>query len=109
MIPKTFKINSWSIIDLSKNVDFTIASSLTTASLDINYLGLPIFIILNGATLNMSPTIENEYSTYIRTFEELLSAVNAFSHPLPAKSSGDSMFFLDPSLVKWKTFIKNSL
>ena len=57
----------------------------------------------------MSPAIENECSTYIRTFEELLSAVNAFPYPLLKKSSGDSMFFLDPSLDKWITFIKNSL
>ncbi len=104
-----FKFSEKNLDILSHNVDFAIASSLTTASLDINYLGLPLLIILNGATLNMSPAMENEYSTYIRTFEELSSAINAFSYPLAMKSSSDSLFFLDPSLEKWIKFIKNNI
>ena len=104
-----FKFSEKNLDILSSNVDLAIASSLTTASIDINYLGLPILIILNGATLNMTPVIENERSIYIKTFEDLLSAVNYFSYTRVTKSLSDTIFFLDPSLDKWIKFIKNNL
>ena len=83
---------------------------ITTASIDINYLGLPIFIILNGATLNMSPAIEKMNIQLIPehlkiSYQQLMLS----QYPLLTKYSGDSIFFLDPSLDKWMKFINNSL
>lgn len=89
--------------ELALNVDYVLASNITSASLDAYCVGANVIQIVDGKTLNFSPLRGLQTVNFVSHHDELVAALE-----LPREESGnrsEDIFFLDANLPRWKSLL----
>lgn len=84
--------------------DVAVAANSTSASVDAYMAGIPVIIMLDGASLNLSPLRGQPGVSFVSSPEELSAAIRAAGNATESAPRND-MFFLDPELPRWMRLV----
>lgn len=84
------------------SADFVLVGLISSVAADAYAYGLPVFQILDGSQLNMSPLRSNKNVNFVSSKKELL---NILKSNKPDSINNEKFFYLDKNLLKWKKII----
>ncbi len=87
--------------------DIAFCSNSTSAAVDAYLAGLPVVVMLDDTTLNVSPVRGRSGVSFVSTPAELVDALVACRGAAAPGSTAerDSFFFLDPALPRWRKLL----
>jgi surface carbohydrate biosynthesis protein (TIGR04326 family) len=86
--------------------DVALSANSTSASVDAYLMGLPVIVMLDGDSLNLSPLRGRAGVTFVGSAEELSVALAGASSPTRrARPNANELFFLTPELPRWKRLL----
>ena len=97
-------MESISTLLLKSNIAFT--SNVTSAAIDAYCANVPVISALNPQTLNMSPLMGVEGVEFVNNASEFVNAVEKLKSVNKNKIKPEDIFWLDPSLSRWKEILK---
>ena len=103
-------LKSESLPDLLTEVDFALASVLTSASLDVYCVNLPVINFIDRKNLNFSPLRGYENANFVSSAEEILTFIADKKYKLiNLKTDRYNFFWLDNNLTRWKKLIESTI
>jgi surface carbohydrate biosynthesis protein (TIGR04326 family) len=94
-----------SLEKLLAEVDIVFSSPTTTGAVDAYCANLPVITALDGASLNLAPLRDKECVFFVSSASDFVGALSIIGlHPRKPIRKED-IFYLDPSLSKWKSLI----
>ena len=89
-----------------KKTDFVLCGGNSSASLDVIYFGLPLAVLLDDISLNISPinNVTEEY--FVKNEKELKSFINKILILKKIKVKKINYFYLDKNIPLWLKFVK---
>lgn len=87
--------------ELLITADVVYASSMTSAAVDAYCMNIPVIVVLDQATLNLSPLRNFQDVKFVRSSQELLSALHLVFDTPKSYRMQNAIFNLDDNLQKW--------
>ena len=87
--------------------DVALSANSTSAAADAYGAGLPVLVMLDGASLNLSPLRGCSGVAFVSGPEELAAALNTLAAP-DTIWSVEGLFCLSPDLSRWRRLLKSA-
>lgn len=84
-------------------------SSVTSAAVDVYYVGKKVVTMLDQATLNLSPLRGCKGVSFVKSSNELADIINNFAQIEVDEDQGRDFFYLDQELPRWKKLLSDNV
>jgi surface carbohydrate biosynthesis protein (TIGR04326 family) len=88
--------------------DVALSANSTSAALDAHAAGLPVVVMLDGDSLNLSPLRGRSGVVFAGTAADLAAALDSIDPNVPTAAPAGDIFFLDPELPRWMRLVNAS-